>query len=185
MGTQSPQYRRQQAYVTLHSRAGWSRLSHSLGTGSGASRGAACLLIQPEPASQSQAGPQQPRSERNQKTATCTHTHMQLTCVKHAHMCPNYHSCRTLAHCTPTGRTIHIPQACTHVQKHLYVPLYVYSGVGSHMSTLCHTHLQPQGPTATDSCLPKTILGAECRPAISHTHGHLLETGTDPGSHNS
>lgn len=48
------------------------------------------------------------------------------------------------------------------------------------MSTVCHTYPQPQGSTTMDSCLPKIIRGAERRPAISHTHGHLLKIDKRP-----
>lgn len=110
-----------------------------------------------------------------------------------AHMCPtrsrvpNHHSPRTLTHYAPTQCTVHAPCACTHVQRHLYTPLYMHT-MYAHTRTFPEVHttyLQPQGITITYLGLPKATQGAECKPACSHTHGHLLKTGAEPESHNS
>lgn len=165
---QHPQYHRRQAgpgggTVTAPSRTGW----------------AVCLSPSACTSFQGQAGPWHPRSGRSQKHATCTYT-----CSSRV---PNHHSPRTLTHCAPTQCTVHAPCACTHVQRHLYTPLYMHT-VYTHTRPFPEAHttyLQPQGTTITDLGLPKATRGAECKPACSHTHGHLLKTGADPESHKS
>lgn len=158
----------------MASRAGW-RNSHS----SIQDRLGICLSPSACTSFQGQAGPWHPRSGRSQKRATCTYT-----CSSRV---PNHHSPRMLTHCAPTQCTVHAPCVCTHVQRHLYTPLYMHT-VYAHTRPFPEAHttyLQPQGTTITDLGLPKATQGAECKPACSHTHGHLLKTGADPESHNS
>lgn len=154
MGPQSPHHHRQQARLTLPSRARWSRPSRSPGRGSGPTGvQPACPRSLHQPARARQV--HDSAALAGAKRVPRAHTHMQLARVKHAHVYLHHHSRRTLTHCAPTQGTAHVPRECTHIQMHLYAPLNMYAGGCSLMSTPCHTHLQPQGPTITDSRLPK------------------------------
>lgn len=142
MGPQSPQYHGHQAYLTFHSRAGWSRSSHSLGRGSGVSWGAACLLPQPAPVSQGQAGPQQPRSERSQERATCTHT-----CT--SHVSNTLRCARTITH-AGRSHTAHPHGVLTTYPGHaamfkcMCTPVHV-----QRKCRLTHVHSLPHTPATT------------------------------------
>lgn len=122
MGPQQPQqpqhHRRRRADLTLPSRAGWSNRATALDGHLGPAR---VQPVCPPSAYTSFPGPGRfMASPLWQEPKEChVHTHMQLTCVKHAHVCPHHHSPTTPTHCAPTQRNVHVPCACTHVQRHL------------------------------------------------------------------
>lgn len=165
----------------MASRAGWSnRVTDPSRTG-----WAVCLSPSACTSFQGQAGPWHPRSGRSQKSATCTYTcssHVSnmLTCAQPS-VIQNAHTLRT--------HTVHYScTLCVHTcsKALIHTLVYAHSYAHTHPFPEAHTaYLQPQETAITGLGLPKATQGAECKPACSHTHGHLLKTSADPESHNS